>query len=429
MKCFLYPDIGRVDEPLQMHMDGLKPKEQIIVKLKMEHPSMGIWSSEINTNADANGKLSITNHGKNEFSTLIWNLKPRDNSSAVPFQSSDVTDPIHFHIDMEAVESNRTESRTVTRLFKEDHVSQVNVSTEHFEGSYFYTKGQAKLPTILILGGPNGKKRNDIAALLASQGYGAFTLPYFETYKGTTGLSNVPIEKVNHAMDWLKNHDSTDGKNIILLGISKGAELALLAASKNKGIRGVVAYSPASHVFEGLNKKNSSSSWTENGKSIPYVPFTFTFGRVLNKLVAKVKKTEPSLTTMYNNSLAKYERKGKEDAIIKVENIQGPILLLSGEEDAFWPSALMAEKIVNRLKKKNFNYSVNHSKYKNAGHLFILPFLPATQNMEELYAIGGNPLDNAISGEQAWNETIDFLNYHFPPVELPTEVYPFKTSS
>lgn len=45
-------------------------------------------------------------------------------------------------------------------------------------------------------------------------------------------------------------------------------------------------------------------------------------------------------------------------AIIPVENISGPILLLSAKDDALWPSKYMSEKIVSRLTENNFNITM-----------------------------------------------------------------------
>ena len=53
---------------------------------------------------------------------------------------------------------------------------------------------------------------------------------------------------------------------------------------------------------------------------------------------------------------------------INVENINGPILLLTGKEDKMWPATQMCEMIVKRLKKNNFPHWYKHVAYENAGH-------------------------------------------------------------
>ena len=56
-------------------------------------------------------------------------------------------------------------------------------------------------------------------------------------------------------------------------------------------------------------------------------------------------------------------------ACIKVENINGPILLFSGVEDEVWPSSIMSDMIENRIKMNNFDFDFENIKYENAGHL------------------------------------------------------------
>ena len=56
-------------------------------------------------------------------------------------------------------------------------------------------------------------------------------------------------------------------------------------------------------------------------------------------------------------------------AAIKVENINGPILLFSGKDDKVWPSSIMADMIEERIKENNFQHSFENIQYINAGHL------------------------------------------------------------
>jgi hypothetical protein len=47
-------------------------------------------------------------------------------------------------------------------------------------------------------------------------------------------------------------------------------------------------------------------------------------------------------------------------AAIPVERINGPILLLSAKSDEVWPSTLMCNEMVERLRSKHFNYYIKH---------------------------------------------------------------------
>lgn len=56
-----------------------------------------------------------------------------------------------------------------------------------------------------------------------------------------------------------------------------------------------------------------------------------------------------------------------KNAEIKVENINGPLLILSGKDDDQWPASAMSDQIIERLKKNNFRYYNKHI-ILNGGH-------------------------------------------------------------
>ena len=49
-----------------------------------------------------------------------------------------------------------------------------------------------------------------------------------------------------------------------------------------------------------------------------------------------------------------------ESSFIKVENIDAPIILISGKYDQIWPSEKMCNQIIDRLEKNNFKYDFEH---------------------------------------------------------------------
>ena len=59
------------------------------------------------------------------------------------------------------------------------------------------------------------------------------------------------------------------------------------------------------------------------------------------------------------------------EAAIKVENITGPILLISSKQDTMWPSGPAAEKIMERLQAHGFAYPYQHLCYDCGSHLFV----------------------------------------------------------
>jgi len=118
---------------------------------------------------------------------------------------------------------------------------------------------------------------------------------------------------------------------VVILGASRGAELALLLASIKPQIKGVIALSPSSVVWFGLPKELPilpCSSWTLGGKPVPFMPYDSSRKIVPGDMRAMYKNIEESLA----------QKEAVEKAAIKVEQIHGPVLLASGHDDEICPA-------------------------------------------------------------------------------------------
>lgn len=67
------------------------------------------------------------------------------------------------------------------------------------------------------------------------------------------------------------------------------------------------------------------------------------------------------------------------DAVIQVEKITGPVLLISSKMDNMWPSELAAKKIMKRLDEQKFPYLYQHLSYDYGSHLFVPTELRSTK--------------------------------------------------
>lgn len=150
-------------------------------------------------------------------------------------------------------------------------------------------------------------------------------------------------------------------------------EAALLVASTYPQAHAVIATSPTNVVVGGCCSDRFADAWTLNGSA--------------------VRRAE-----------------------IAVENIHGPVLLLSGTDDGVWPSARSAESIVRRLKEHQFAYPVTNRAFADAGHSLVRPH-SSTMDINSrrhpltgrIVRAGGTPLGTALAREKAWNEVLDFL--------------------
>jgi dienelactone hydrolase len=255
-----------------------------------------------------------------------------------------------------------------------------------FVAEYYSSSEPKPGPGIIVIGGSEGGKPSYLAEPLAKQGFDLLSLAYFKEIGLPETLELIPLEYFDAPIQWLKNRHNA--KDVVLVGISKGAELALLLGSMRKDISGVIAYSPSSVVFEGFGNDpaNPRSSWTSQGRPVPFVPFDVTGVENLNDYYA-----------IYKQSLTHADTVGQ--AAIPVENINGPIMLFSGTDDRMWPSGPMAETIVAWLASGNFKFQFKHIRFEGAGHVFS----------EYFTQLGGTAAANKAARLGALEAAIGFL--------------------
>jgi dienelactone hydrolase len=126
---------------------------------------------------------------------------------------------------------------------------------------------EQRVPGVVVLGGSSGGIPTQLAVALAERGFACFGLGYFGVAGLKPALAEIPVELVERAVDWLARNPRVSPGGVCLFGVSKGAELALLAASLLPDkVRAVVAVVPSSVVFAGVDFTGgdgmSRSSWT-----------------------------------------------------------------------------------------------------------------------------------------------------------------------
>ena len=212
---------------------------------------------------------------------------------------------------------------------------------------------------ILVLGGSEGGIPRGEGFRKA--GFPVLSVAYFGIGELPPALNLIPLEYFDKPIDWLLAQKETMPGGIAVIGGSKGAELALLLASREPRIQGVIAFSPSSVVFQGIPNPRvwgswePMSSWSACGRPMPYVPYDTSQGFDIN-----------NLRSFYN--LAMKQEEHMRRAAIEVERINGPILLFSGRQDSLWDASAMGDMIIKRLQEKQFQHEFEHHAYPEAGH-------------------------------------------------------------
>lgn len=253
---------------------------------------------------------------------------------------------------------------------------------------------------VVVLAGSSGRVDTARARLFASRGVTAIALRCFGGEGQVPGICEVPLETFFSAIDYLVELGC---KRIVLLGTSKGAEAALLAAVHDPRISAVVAMSPSSVVWgnigpgpDGVNWPERSS-WTLQGRPLPFVP------------------SDPDWVREYRDGLVAYRglferclhvhQSEIEAAAIPLERTNARILLVAGSDDALWPSDRFAASIVQR--RADSGLATELVLGKNAGHRILLP--GETTPRSSLRAHGGSDEADAELGRQAWEQILAIL--------------------
>ena len=237
-------------------------------------------------------------------------------------------------------------------------------------------------PLIVAFGGAEGAidwHRNHMKTKrdsLIQKGYAILAIGYFNAEGTPRDLDRTSLDAISDTIMSIAKNLKIDESRIALIGGSRGGELVLNLASRFNHFNAVIAMSTSNVSFPAITWSANTSSWTYKNKEVSYVP-------------AELNTISPALKgDLYTaHSLMLEDEEAVKKAEIQVENINGPILILSGKDDDQWPATTMSNRIIERLKENNFKFYKEHI-ILDGGHI--------------------EPL-------KQFNLVYDFLEKHVPP--------------
>ena len=269
----------------------------------------------------------------------------------------------------------------------------------------FYEHTGGKRAAILAITGSNGGIDERMSPFLASKGYNVLSVAYHHFEGVSQDLIEVPLEYFQGALQWLGRQPSVDADRIAVVGVSKGSEAALLTASNFPDlVYAVGAFVPTSVVWEGADARArfggdphfdapGKSSWSLNGKPLPFVHKFVSPQRLANRPTAFLDEYQPPLDHPVDS-----------ETVIPVERIRGPVFLAGAGEDFAWPSLRMARDVKDRLIAHHFKPLIELHEYPLAGHGISPPGFRAGTTL------GGTAAENARAGADAWMHLVLFLD-------------------
>lgn len=420
-KLVLEPADALNDEPISVRIEGLQPSQHVTIDALLRNDDASIrWTGEIVAQADPAGVVDLTTQAPISGSYtnldpngLLWSLTP-EAGSAGGRAAADGLNPLTLELtasvdgaviaQAQAIRRPIDPSVTVRRL-RENGVF-VNLFLPQEEGPF---------PTVVVLGGSGGGFSDGLAALYASHGYAAVSVAYFGIEGLPPELLSIPLEYFEGVIEWIKAQPELDLEHLSVSGTSRGGELALILASRYPIFKSVVAYVPSGYVWGAVsrsedNDPNAFPSWTYGGKPVAYVD------RIRNDAVEPDADGVLNLTPAFLRALENSERAAA--GAIEVEKVNGPILLVSGRNDALWPSAIFSDLIVERLESKGFAHEVQNFAYEGAGHTIGPRFGPATVTKgfhpirKATIGYGGTPAEIAAARFDSWPRVLAFLDQY-----------------
>lgn len=348
-----------IDEVVPIVVSGLAPGSAVTFQLR--GPDV---ESSVEYHADANGVVDLAK--TDDPMEIFWSA--RRTTHRDPSDRWDLT----------AVVGGKTVATTsVMRRLVAADVKVTPVHERGLVGELYVPPGEGRHPAVLVVTGSGGgiPPAAGQAGGLASRGYVVLALAYFGTRGLPSSLSYIPLEYFATALDWLSAQPAVDPERIGILGISRGAELALLLASSIPRLHAVVAYMPSSVVISGCCSGRGEPAWTVGGRPVAY------------------------------------------RAAIRVEQINGAVLLISGKEDEVWPSDGSSVEIMDRLRRNHFAHAFQHLSYDHAGHGIGRPYESTVDvnNVRHpltgrLMRLGGTPAGTARARADSWPKVLAFLD-------------------
>jgi dienelactone hydrolase len=407
------PASGLADGPFDLTVSGLRAGELVRVDARATDATGEVWRSEATFRADRRGQLDVSRSASlagtytgTDATGLLWSMRPANGTD--PRLTFFVPPDPGWTVSLTVRAAGQVAGvTTVRRLMTGPGVSAHPVSRAAvgFTGEYFAPGGApARRPAVLVIGGsdPGMQVPADAAALLASHGVPALALCYFGCPGVPANLDQIPLEYFTRALRWLAGRPGVNPDDLWVAGISRGSEAALLlGADFPRLVHGVVAEVPSDVVNEALigYRPVDQSAWTLRGHPLP---FTRQFGN-------------PQPTDV-------------PTAVIPVQRIAGPVLLVAAADDQLWPSPAYSRAIMDSLARARRPFPRRLVTLRDAGHDIseLVPNLPAgtsTFFQGHIYSLGGTRASNQAAKVVAWEALLQLLTARAAEAEINTKLY------
>lgn len=376
MQLDITPEHPALDTELSIRVSQIPPGCRVTLHAHSADAAGQAWVSQAVFTADQDGLVDLRRDAPAAGSYrvadpmgLVWSMLP----AGAP-DSRHVRDrlaPVPLRLTAEADGAGRA-SAQVSRSLVPDGLVRTEVKVRSLAGVLYHPAGDGPWRGVMQLGGAEGGMAEEDAALLAAHGFTVLALAYFGMPGLPPVLSRIPVEYFGRALDYLRAHPKVAPGGITVTGVSKGSEAALLTgATYPDAVRSVISIVGSAVHTQGISQDISTgslleilqtrvASWTYQGQDLPYQPNVVT-----PRLRAALAAGDPVSIGWIFPDLGDPPEAGA--ALIPVDRISGPVLLLSAGDDGGYGAAYH-EIAISRLR-----YPARHIVYNHAGHPIARP--------------------------------------------------------
>jgi acetyl esterase/lipase len=249
------PQAALVDQPVTVSVRGLPAGARTTVTAKATDADGTTWSATAQFKASSAGEVSLSQPslggsytGANPMGLFTLMAPPQGSAPAAflhPEAGYDVT--------LQASVSGRVAATATVRRQGPVAVGVVEKELRPASGGiyanlYLPNDTAGRRPAVLVFGGSDGGLTTSFAAaLLAAHGYPSLALAYFKAPGLPEDLDNIPLEYFTRALRVLRAQPGVDPRHVLVSGVSRGSEAALLlGAYFSQLVNGVIAGVPSS---------------------------------------------------------------------------------------------------------------------------------------------------------------------------------------
>jgi dienelactone hydrolase len=412
------PRSALIDVARKIRLAGFAPRADVDLVATLRDNLGEAWRSHAHFRTDDAGEVDLAD-AVPQFGTwetpsrmaVVWSMQPD------PSQNGPAAGPVDATIvRLTASGLAGYAEAEFEQTFVASGVTRTELRDHGFVATLFTPPGDGPHPVVVVLAGSGGGLMEARAALYAAHGYAALALGYFGAPGLPPRISGTRLEYFESALTWVHRVLSPAYGFVALSGVSRGGELSLLLASSfPQAISAVVAYVPSPFTHGVLNaggpgEDRHAAAWIWRDQPLPVLSRDNTRVRwaLFDEQPPPRRQTPAFLTALEDAQAA-------ARAMIRLERIAGPVLLISGADDALWPSARFSEIAAAHLARHSHPFTVRHLDYPEAGHSIGYPYVPTTvvakphavSGIELAY--GGTAAGNARAGEQSWQAVLEFL--------------------